>query len=99
MRTPAGDPTIQRHVVVRLALATGLLLLVPLIAMQLTDEVVWTAADFVVMGALLFGGGLGFVLVTRRAGQHRALAGIAILGALLWVWAELAVRVFTNLGS
>lgn len=39
----------------RVALVTGLLLLVPLVAMQFTDEVRWNLADFVVAGALLFG--------------------------------------------
>lgn len=38
-----------------IALTTGLLLLVPLVAMQFTDEVDWGGGDFVVAGGLLFG--------------------------------------------
>lgn len=36
-----------------LVLITGLLLMIPLIAMQITDKVVWTLSDFIVAGGLL----------------------------------------------
>ncbi|HEX5352966.1 MAG TPA: hypothetical protein VFW60_02700 [Rhodanobacteraceae bacterium] len=77
------------------ALATGILLLVPLAAMQFTDEVVWTALDFSVAGALLFGAGLAFALLTRTAGTfvYRAAAGIAVAAALMLVWVNLAVGI------
>jgi len=42
------------------AVVTTLLLLVPLGAMQLTDDVEWTVGDFVVAGALLFGALVGY---------------------------------------
>ena len=38
----------------RVAMATIALLLIPLVAMQFTREVDWTAGDFLVMGVLLF---------------------------------------------
>lgn len=83
-----------------IALATGLLLLVPLVAMQFTAEVNWTLGDFVAMGILLFGSGTLFVLVARVAPRkYRALIGFAITVAFLWLWAELAVGIFTNWGS
>jgi len=83
-----------------IALATGLLLLVPLVAMQFTAEVNWTLGDFVAMGVLLFGSGTLFVLVARVAPRkYRALIGFAITVAFLWLWAELAVGIFTNWGS
>ena len=37
--------------------AAGLLLLLPLVAMQFTNEVNWTFSDFLVAGILLFGTG------------------------------------------
>jgi hypothetical protein len=41
------------------AMPAGLMLL-PLLAMQFTDEVNWNAADFVALGALLAGVGIAF---------------------------------------
>lgn len=79
-----------------LALVTALILMVPLVAMQFTDEVNWSLGDFVVAGALLFGTGLVFMLAARRTRniEHRAAIGLALAAALLLVWAELAVGVF-----
>jgi len=99
MRTGAGDLFTQNKALARLVLATGSILLVPLVATQLSEEVTWTLADFVVMGALLFGAGLAFILAARRVTKHRIAVGVAILSVLLWVWAELAVGVLTDLGS
>jgi hypothetical protein len=68
---------------------------VPLLAMQVTDEVVWDLADFVIAGALIFGTGLAYVLVARKAGNiaYRAAVGVALAAALLLVWINLAVGV------
>jgi len=76
-----------------IALATAIILLVPLIAMQFTDEVVWDFADFVVAGILLFGTGLAFRLVAGRFAKrsHRIAVSLALASALLLVWAQLAV--------
>lgn len=83
-----------------LAVATSVLLLIPLVAMQITDSVHWTLGDFVVMGGLLFVTGTGFVLVARRVPHRwRLLLDTLIAAAFAYVWAELAVGVFTNLGS
>lgn len=77
------------------ALATGLVLLLPLLAMQVTDEVVWGPADFAAAGALVFGTGLAFVLAARKAGNtaYRAAVGVALAAAFLLVWLNLAVGV------
>jgi len=80
---------------VGIVLATALILLVPLLAMQFGDEVVWTLSDFVVAGALLVGTGLMYVLAARKAGSiaHRAAVGVAVLAVLLLVWLSLAVGI------
>ena len=52
-------------------------------------------ADFVVAGALLFGTGLAYELVARKAGSiaYRAAVGVALAAALLLVWMNLAVGI------
>ena len=73
--------------VLRLALATLAILLVPAVAMQMTDEVVWTISDFVFAGSALFGTGLAYELVARRSsGVYRAAMSLALGSALLLVW-------------
>jgi hypothetical protein len=79
----------------RVALATAVILLLPLLAMQFTDEVVWGPVDFVVVGALLFGTGLAYQLAARKADAipYRAAVGIALAAALLLIWINLAVGI------
>ena len=73
-----------------------LILLVPLIAMQFTNEVDWNLGDFIVMGVLLLGTGLTCELVLRKVKKirHRVLLVGAILIVLFLIWAELAVGIF-----
>jgi hypothetical protein len=63
--------------VVRVALATAFILLLPLVAMQFTDEVDWGVADFVFAGVLLGGTGLLVELTARKPGNI-AYRGAAI---------------------
>ena len=99
MESNKTDIIAHNKVLVWIAFATGLILLVPLLAMQFTDEVAWTLLDFVTAGTLVFGAGLVFVLTARTMPKYRALTGIAIAVAVIYVWAELAVGIFTTLGS
>lgn len=71
------------------------LLSLPAIAMRFTPEVNWTASDFVVMGTLLGSAGLAVEFLARRGGdlRYRLAAGLAILGAFLLVWIDLAVGI------
>jgi ABC-type Mn2+/Zn2+ transport system permease subunit len=70
----------QNKRLIGILLSAGLLLLVPLIAMQFTKDVDWKLFDFVIMGTLLFGTGLicEFVLRKVKKTQYR----IAICGAV-----------------
>lgn len=73
-----------------------ILLLIPLIAMQFTNEVDWDIFDFTIMGFLLFGTGLLCELVMRKVKSIKIrliICGVILL-ALFLVWAELAVGVF-----
>jgi hypothetical protein len=76
--------------VVGVALATASILLIPLLTAP-----AWSLADFVVAGALIFGTGLTYALVARKAGNmaYRAAVGVALAAALLLVWINLAVGV------
>ena len=73
-----------------------IILFIPLIAMQFTDEVNWTFLDFVVAGILLIGTGLicEFSLRKIKKMKYRIAIIIAILLVLLLIWAELAVGIF-----
>ena len=77
-------------------LSVVFLLLIPFIAMQLTDEVNWTPFDFVVAGVLLLGTGLVFDLVIRKIKnkKYKIIFSIILLVLFLLTWAELAVGVF-----
>ncbi|HSL88381.1 MAG TPA: hypothetical protein VK870_03680 [Ignavibacteriaceae bacterium] len=72
------------------------LLLIPFIAMQLTNGVNWSVFDFVVMGILLLGTGLLMELVFRKVTivSHRIVLILTILFIYLLIWAELAVGIF-----
>ncbi|MEN1727952.1 MAG: hypothetical protein AAGJ52_05885 [Pseudomonadota bacterium] len=84
----------------RLFLLTGALLLVPLIAMPLTDQVNWTLGDFVIMALLILGAGSAFIAARRLLSPRFRLAGAVLVIALgLYLWAELAVGLLFDLGS
>ena len=72
------------------------ILFLPLIAMQFTDEVDWNLADFVIAGFLLLTTGLLCELAIRKINKssYRTAFVIVILIALLLIWAELGVGIF-----
>ena len=71
------------------------ILLIPLVAMQFTDEVNWTLSDFVIGGALLLSVGLliEFVMRKIKKKKHRIALILGILLIFLLIWAELAVGI------
>ena len=73
----------------------ALILLLQLVAMQFTDEVNWSVADFAFAGALLIGTGLTYELAARKTGDtvYRAAVGVALAAALLLVWLSLGVGI------
>jgi hypothetical protein len=83
-----------------LVLATALLLLIPLVAMQFTGEVDWSPSDFILAGSLLFGTGLTYIVVTRvlapRLGDnivYRVAVSFALFTGLFLIWSNLAVGI------
>lgn len=95
MQTKVGNmPSIYR-----VGLGTLAILMIPLVAMQFTDELSWSLSDFIMMGILLFSTGLLLDLVISKGGKYKAIGAMAVVGLFLWIWTELAVGVFTNWGS
>ncbi|UAM98132.1 hypothetical protein K8354_17935 [Polaribacter litorisediminis] len=75
---------------------TVLILFIPLIAMQVTDEVNWKVFDFLIVGLLLVGTGVLLDFSWRKIGKlkYRIFAIITIAIVFLLIWAELAVGIF-----
>lgn len=75
--------------------AAGLLLLVPLVAMQFTNEVNWTAFDFAFAGALILAVGATFEIAVRKTGStaFRIAVGIALAAGFLLIWINGAVGI------
>jgi hypothetical protein len=69
------------------------LLLLPMVAMQFTDEVNWGPFDFVFVGLLFGSVGLAFELTVRASGNWAFRGGVAVTlaAAFLTVWINGAV--------
>jgi hypothetical protein len=81
--------------------AAALLLLFPLVAMQFSDEVNWTPADFLVFGTMLVCACGAYELATRASANktYRIAAGVAVATAFILVWANLAVGIIGAAGN
>jgi hypothetical protein len=86
----------QNRRLIGIVLTVALILCIPFLAMQFTDEVDWKLSDFVIMGVLLLGTGLLGELVMRKVSNMNFRIGIIalIVIALFLIWAELAVGIF-----
>jgi hypothetical protein len=69
----------------------ALLLLLPSVAMQFTDQVSWDETDFIVAGAMLAVACGSFELVARMRSDtlYRAATGVAVAAAFILVWINL----------
>ncbi len=81
----------QHKTIIDIILGTALILLLPLVAMQFTDEVNWQLKDFIIAGGLLMGTGLTFVLIMRKTRivgsiTYRAAIGVALATTLTLIW-------------
>ena len=73
--------------------AAALLLALPWVAMQFTNEVAWDVADFVIFGSLLLVAGGACELAVRKSDRHayRMATVVAVAAAFLLVWVNGAV--------
>ncbi len=74
----------------------AVLLFIPYVAMQFTNEVNWGLFDFVIMGVLLLIAGISGEIVLRKVQKlkYRIAICLSIIVAFLLIWAELAVGIF-----
>ena len=77
-------------------LIATVLLILPLVAMQFTDEVNWTLIDFIVAGVLLYATGILIDLIIRKIKprKYRITVLIVLILAFFLIWTELAVGIF-----
>lgn len=77
-------------------IAIAAILMLPLLAMQWTDEVAWTATDFAIAGIVLVAANILYELAARKIAdrKHRTVMGSVIVAAVLIIWAEGAVGIF-----
>ncbi len=86
----------QNKRLIGIVLTVAILLLIPFVAMQFTNEVNWTPPDFAAAGILLLGTGFVCESVMRkvRKPEYRIAVCGAVLATLILVWIELAVGIF-----
>jgi hypothetical protein len=71
----------------------AIILMIPVVGMQVSDEWNWTLFDFVFAATVLFGTALTYELVSRKGDSvaYRVAVGVAVVTALLLVWVNAAV--------
>ena len=72
--------------------------MIPLLAMQFTEDVNWSIFDFVVMGFLLLLFSLGIDLTMKKVKNENVKILYVVLTILIFllIWAELAVGIFDS---
>lgn len=86
----------QNKRLILLALSVSLLLLIPFIAMQFSNDVNWKIFDFLIAAILLSGTGLTIEVIMRKIKnrENRMLLLMGSIVILILIWLELAVGIF-----
>ncbi len=76
----------------------AIMLVLPLIAMQVTDEVDWDVSDFIIFGVMLGTVGGTFELAAKMTPNKAYLAatGVALATAFILIWINGAVGIIGN---
>lgn len=79
--------------IARVAGVTAAILMIPFIAMRFTAEVNWTFSDFLIMGILMFGTGMAYILISRMSEgvSYRLAVATGIGTAFFMIWSNMAV--------
>jgi hypothetical protein len=80
---------------IRIVFIVTIILLLPLIAMQFTNEVSWGFSDFILMGSALISIGVLYELVAKKSKKplYRFAFGIGLFGAFCLFWVNSAVGI------
>lgn len=91
-----STPTTRKSRLISLAIITVLALLIPLVAMQFTDGVNWTARDFIVAAILFISFGTLHELVVMRfkSARNRTAGTLALIALFIIIWTNLSVGFF-----
>jgi len=86
----------KRHLLI--ALGILLILSIPFIAMQITEEVNWSFTDFILMALILSGIAAVYELAAHKSelSSYRIAIGIGLLGIFLLFWVNAAVGIIGN---
>lgn len=68
--------------IIRVLIATGLVLSIPLVANQFTGGEGWSLFDFAIMGGLIMGTGLLYELAARTAGSKKSAVVTVAIAAI-----------------
>ena len=84
------------NMMIKILPIVGLLLSIPLITMQLTDQVNWSFFDFIIMGIILSITGLTIVVIIKKIKyyKYRNIFILVTVFIFLIIWAELGVGLF-----
>ena len=84
------------NMMIKILPIVGIILLIPMIAMQFTDEVNWSFLDFIIMGIMLSitGLALGIIIKKIKDYKYRNIFITIIVMIFLLTWAELGVGLF-----
>jgi hypothetical protein len=90
-----GRSVVMEKSIIRIAIVTGCILLVPLFGSLFIEGWNWSLFDFVIMAALLFGTGLTYELISRKGGTvaYRVAVGVACLTGFILVFINAAVGI------
>jgi hypothetical protein len=85
-KDPMSNTT--KRSVIRVALVTGLILLVPAVMMLVSDDAAWGVFDFVFAGVLIAGTGLLLELAARKPGNLALKVGAVAIGVAAIAFGE-----------
>ncbi len=77
------------------AVLVAFILMIPLVAMQFSNEWDWGFSDFAFAGAVLFGAALAYEFMARKVNNvaYRFAVGVAMATAVLLVWVNAAAGI------